>query len=162
MNWDAIGAVGEIGGAIAVLATLYYLAAQIKMQTIQLEKSNEQARVEISLDVNKSYMEFFDLLLRDENLVRLYHKGIRDEPLDEVEEERFSQYINKFVAFVESGVIANNAGLHFDGDYELNFLVGNPYLHMLLNTRIGSKWFEEKAKVLYSEEFLDTIAKFRN
>jgi len=30
MNWDAIGAVGEVGGAIAVVATLVYLARQIR------------------------------------------------------------------------------------------------------------------------------------
>ena len=30
MNWDAIGAVGELIGAIAVLITLVYLAVQIK------------------------------------------------------------------------------------------------------------------------------------
>ena len=41
MNWEAIGAIGEILGAVAVLGTLYYLAAQIK-------KSNEYARTQIS------------------------------------------------------------------------------------------------------------------
>ena len=34
MNWDAIGAMGEIIGAIAVLATLYYLSGQIKINFI--------------------------------------------------------------------------------------------------------------------------------
>ena len=30
MNWDAIGAIGEILGALAVIATLAYLATQVK------------------------------------------------------------------------------------------------------------------------------------
>ena len=33
MNWEAIGAVGEIGGAIGVIATLFYLALQIRRST---------------------------------------------------------------------------------------------------------------------------------
>lgn len=33
MNWDAIGAVGEILGAVGVLVTLVYLAAQIRANT---------------------------------------------------------------------------------------------------------------------------------
>ena len=33
MNWDAIGAIAELIAAIAVLATLVYLAAQIKQNT---------------------------------------------------------------------------------------------------------------------------------
>ena len=34
MNWEALGALGEIVGAVAVLGTLYYLAAQIRTQKI--------------------------------------------------------------------------------------------------------------------------------
>ena len=33
MNWDAVGAIGEIIGALAVLVTLVYLAIQIKQNT---------------------------------------------------------------------------------------------------------------------------------
>jgi hypothetical protein len=33
MNWEAISAVGEIGGALAVIVTLGYLAAQIRQNT---------------------------------------------------------------------------------------------------------------------------------
>ena len=32
MNWDAIGAVGEIVGALAVVVSLVYLAVQIRSQ----------------------------------------------------------------------------------------------------------------------------------
>lgn len=37
MNWEAIGAIGEVGGAIAVVATLVYLAVQIRQNTGQLQ-----------------------------------------------------------------------------------------------------------------------------
>ncbi len=30
MNWDAIGAIGEVLSALAVLATLLYLAVQVR------------------------------------------------------------------------------------------------------------------------------------
>ncbi len=42
MNWEAIGAIGEIVGALAVLATLYYLAIQIKMQNYQLQNQTNR------------------------------------------------------------------------------------------------------------------------
>ena len=38
MNWDAIGAVGEIIGAIAVVVTLFYLARQIKPRGIRVTR----------------------------------------------------------------------------------------------------------------------------
>ena len=33
MNWEAIGAIGEVGGAIAVVVTLVYLTRQIRQST---------------------------------------------------------------------------------------------------------------------------------
>ena len=30
MNWEAVGAIGEVGGALAVVVTLFYLARQIR------------------------------------------------------------------------------------------------------------------------------------
>ncbi len=39
MNWDAIGAIGEISGAIAVVATLLYLSKQIRQNSRSVEIS---------------------------------------------------------------------------------------------------------------------------
>jgi len=37
MNWDAVGAIGEVAGSVAVFVTLGYLAAQIRYTRRQLE-----------------------------------------------------------------------------------------------------------------------------
>ncbi len=42
MNWDAIGAVGEVVGATAVVVTLVYLAIQIKQNTAAIRVSTHQ------------------------------------------------------------------------------------------------------------------------
>ncbi|MDD9890877.1 MAG: hypothetical protein OXU30_11110 [Gammaproteobacteria bacterium] len=42
MNWEAIGAIGEIIGALAVIATLIYLAAQIKINTAAINQAARQ------------------------------------------------------------------------------------------------------------------------
>ena len=44
MNWDAIGAVGEIVGALAVVATLGYLAIQIRSAHRTAADTNRQSR----------------------------------------------------------------------------------------------------------------------
>ncbi len=46
MNWQAIGAVGEILGAVGVIATLGYLAAQIRQNT----RSSREAASRASFD----------------------------------------------------------------------------------------------------------------
>ena len=52
MNWDAVGAIGEIIGAIAVLATLAYLAIQIRQNTeAQRAQTHQQSASERAKNV---------------------------------------------------------------------------------------------------------------
>lgn len=44
MNWDAMGAIGETIGAIAVVATLAYLAVQIRMARTVASDTNRLTR----------------------------------------------------------------------------------------------------------------------
>lgn len=38
MNWEAVGAIGEVTGAILILVTLVYLSIQIRQNTIQQKR----------------------------------------------------------------------------------------------------------------------------
>ena len=44
MNWEAIGAIGEVFGGIAVLATLVYLAVQVRQAKKQIALTGIQER----------------------------------------------------------------------------------------------------------------------
>lgn len=44
MNWDAIGAIGELVGALAVIVTLVYLSVQIRGSREAVADSNRQSR----------------------------------------------------------------------------------------------------------------------
>jgi len=45
MNWEAIGAIGEVLGALGVIVTLVYLAFQIRQNTSALKLNAEQSAV---------------------------------------------------------------------------------------------------------------------
>ena len=67
MNWDAIGAIGELIGAIAVFATLIYLAVQIRQSNrlalAQYREMNRLAMVDIT-----------DPIIRDRDLADLIER----------------------------------------------------------------------------------------
>ena len=44
MNWDAIGAIAETLGAVGVIASLVYLAGQIRQNTAQMDRAERTAR----------------------------------------------------------------------------------------------------------------------
>ena len=50
MNWEAIGAIGEIIGAIAVVATLVYLSAQIRQSNREARASTLQAALRFEME----------------------------------------------------------------------------------------------------------------
>ncbi|XOV83653.1 MAG: hypothetical protein ACFHXK_00755 [bacterium] len=64
MNWDAIGAMGEIIGAAAVVATLVYLARQIGQQNRQAKRTENNASfaqfsgLRISLATDPEFAKF--------------------------------------------------------------------------------------------------------
>ena len=43
MNWDALGAIAELLGAVGVIASLFYVASQIRRNSGALEASTNQA-----------------------------------------------------------------------------------------------------------------------
>jgi hypothetical protein len=46
MEWDAVGAIGEILGAVGVLASLIYLGVQIRRNSMQIWSQNVHAQTE--------------------------------------------------------------------------------------------------------------------
>jgi hypothetical protein len=80
MNWEAIGAIGEIAGALAVIATLGYVAIQIRQNTAALNSSSRQALVD-----NDRY----SLIAALENADLLEKLG-REEPLSPQDQIRYT------------------------------------------------------------------------
>ncbi len=68
MNWDAIGAVGEIIGAAAVVISVIYLAIQIKRQT-------DQARLAATRELAVAWNEILRLPIEDEKFADLFLKA---------------------------------------------------------------------------------------
>jgi hypothetical protein len=75
INWDALGALGEIVGAVAVIATLFYFARQIRQAANQMEmQSNLQFLT--SLDgVDQSFSRFREFLIVNEDVAALWDKA---------------------------------------------------------------------------------------
>ena len=50
MNWEAIGAIGEVLGAVGVIASLIYLAIQVRQNTRSVEAATYQSVAESMAD----------------------------------------------------------------------------------------------------------------
>jgi len=87
VNWEAIGAIGEIVGATGVIVSLLYLAVQIRGDA----SAKRAAAVHEQSD---AYRSFLQMIALDGDLGDLYMKGLRDfESLDDTELIRFSSHL---------------------------------------------------------------------
>jgi len=64
MNWDAIGAVGEMIGSLAVVATLVYLAVQIRASAVESEATQSSAAAGLIGEVRSRFMEHADVWVK--------------------------------------------------------------------------------------------------
>ena len=71
INWDAIGALAELVGAIAVLASLIYLAKQVQNNT-------REVRAENIHKIADSFNEINLLLFENDEVAELWLKGINE------------------------------------------------------------------------------------
>lgn len=62
MNWDALGAISEIIGA-AVIAMLYYLSLQIKINSIETSQSADVRRAQSNHNTNALYIQVWQPLM---------------------------------------------------------------------------------------------------
>jgi len=86
-----MGAIGEIVGALAVVATLGYLAIQIRQNTEREQLGQEFAS-------NQYFNELRMLIAKDEALADIEARGIRDlSSLSELERRRFDELMVSWV-----------------------------------------------------------------
>ena len=84
MNWEALGAVAELLGAIGVIATLVYLSAQIR-------HNNDQLRGAATTAVYEYQRTLTEMLSADPELYKIALRGNEDlSSLDPWEQQRFT------------------------------------------------------------------------
>ncbi len=85
MNWDAIGAVGEAIGAVGVIASLLYLAAQVRA-------GRRASAVESKLESTRLLNDFVDSLIKSPELNALFLRGLTE--IDSLSEEEYLRFSN--------------------------------------------------------------------
>jgi len=95
MNWDAIGALGEIVGAFAVVLSLVYLAVQVRQNTTALRGATAAEAV-------GAIREWNNRLIDDAVVSELFAKGVEDPTqLTDAERRRFVPIAFNFFKTVE-------------------------------------------------------------
>ena len=148
MNWDALGAIGEIIGALAVFLTLGYLAVQIRQNTKAVRASALDSSVNA---VNAVRVAMFE----SAEVAAIYRKGLENpDELDDDEKVRFRLLVHT-VLWAVWNIYAQT---EYGGLSKSIWAAQVPLLDRVINSR-GGIWFWDEYRMEFDEKFRDEVDK---
>jgi hypothetical protein len=143
MNWAAIGALGEVAGAIAVVATLFYLASQIRQNTNALKAGSRRTALEGGHTILFSLVE-------NPNIVA---DIIKPGELDDEEKIRLSAFLFAFLRFGEFAWGQYREGAIDSEQWSTEANV----IRFAFDTQRTRVWWEDIGRSVFSAEFADFV-----
>ena len=147
MNWEAIGAVGEVVGGVAVIVSLLYLAIQIRQNSRMLKATALSATTE-------AYLSFNTLLASDPAAARVFQVGLEDfASLPEAEQRQFLNLLRTVFISHQHVYQQYENGL-LDDEMWAQFLRASTGLLALPHV---AAWWEDR-KSTYTPQFVQALA----
>ena len=150
MNWEAIGAIGELLGAATVVATLFYLARQVGHATSVARGAARQAISQMNVDS-------WGASLDSHVLSRAASKVPLGEELTPEESENYARWIFMRMRFIENAHYQYEEGLLDRADW-------NGYVNLIKilvgpDSPVYERW--PRAATAYSPRFVDEVERIR-
>jgi len=149
MNWEAIGAIGEIAGALAVVVTLIYVSLQLRENTKSLKVQS----------LNETFSERSKMMseLQSHAIGGIYRKIGMDEKLTDEEELKASWFYTRVCIINEKLHYLHSIGAADDYNYQS---FGRQLPDMVRNKFFEDWW--SKARSQFSKEFQTHIEAIRD
>lgn len=154
MNWDAIGAIGEVAGAVGVILTLAYLARQMRINTIALK--NETTR-----DAMQMIIDSYSTVIADGEVASIYLRGLQDfAALSEEEQIRFH-----YVCVQRLQAATVNLSFKQFRDRQSRREIETelkPWIARMLRNPGFRQWWESRGREVFLPEFVSFVESVRS
>jgi hypothetical protein len=154
VSWDAIIATSEVISAIAIIASLIYVAVQIR-------QNNSIARSTIIHGTNSDAMRFPELIVQNAEVAAIYQKGTNGESLTGNDLVRFLGLIEVYLIWLEDSDSQAEVGLFFQDDELVDFV---DYMSgdfaPFFSTPEARRWWHGDAKHYWRPSFARKISKY--
>ena len=111
MNWEAIGAIGELLGAGAVVVTLIYLSFQLRQNTKTIKVSSAQA-------VTEELQAMFSLLCSDQSLADIFVEAGNSTKLDGAKAVRYYTFSSNLLRVYENAFLQRRENVIEEAHWE--------------------------------------------
>jgi len=162
VNWEAIVAIVEVVGLLAIVVSLIYVAVQVRQNSELIGQNILVARSAMVHETSVTYSRFFELIAESPDLASIYRRGINSEELDPDEVVRFESLIEVYFAYLEDSDHQYKSDLYFDEDDDedlIEFMA--PTFRDMLSCKYGSEWWDRTAKGRNAPSFYNKIQRIR-
>jgi hypothetical protein len=153
VNWDAISAIAEVVGVIAIIASLIYVGKQINQNT-------KIARANIVHETNATALRIQELIAQDASLANIYKLGSSGVSLEGTDLERFIAIVHMYMTWLEDTDSQYVAGLYFEEDDEEDLVdyMSRDFAQLFSTPEIR-RWWHESGKVAFRPSFVQKMDK---
>ena len=147
MNWDAIGAIAEAIGAAGVIASLLYVAVQVRAST-------RASAVEAKLASTRFYTDYLNSLIQTPELNDLFLRGRENlESLSPDDYYRFSNMALQACSFFSAAYFQFRKGTLSEGDWFENRAI----VQFWFRGRGCRDWWEKVGKHMFGADFASFV-----
>jgi hypothetical protein len=119
MNWDAIGAIAETLGAVGVIASLVYLAGQIRHSREQMKQNTRAMQAGTYQEFQKAATESFRWPIENPDNRRVIRMGMEDyEQLAGDDAFLFYFWVSEILHNFENALYQHRVGLLEEGRWQ--------------------------------------------
>jgi hypothetical protein len=132
LNWDAVSAIAEVVGTVVVIASLIYLAAQIR-------QGNQMALAESERELLENWANAISQITADDRITEIFQRGLDDfNALTNLEKSRFSVVMARLINTYISAIRMDEKSLVDSQEVDI---FGNICVAMIV-TPGGRQWWE--------------------
>ena len=146
MNWDAIGAIAEMIGGVAVLITLVYLAVQVR-------HANRIQRQTLLSNQTAHWVANCQTIGAHPELNQAWHKALRGADLTREERWQWSMLLYGVILDFEEMYFLHKEGY----EYEFRWQSIQRALRNYLNTPAGERWWGAVKHLYFDPEVVEYI-----
>ena len=162
MTWEAVIAIVEIAGLLAVVVSLIYVAVQVRQNSELIGQNTLVARSAMVHETAVFYARFFELIAENGDVAHIYRKGLAGKSLDPDEATRFEALLEVYFTSLEDHDHQYKSGLYFDEDDDTDLVeYMAPAFRDMLSSPQGREWWERIGRDRSTPSFYDKIETIR-
>ena len=146
MSWEAIAAIAEIVGALAVVISLVYLASEIRSGTRTLKTTTRDSSF-------RSLMDFNLAIMTDPDLAYIFQMGCHD--YNALEERERARVIHVFYSFFK---MFETIYLHYlDGSVDESVWIHNKPMLIAYAIQPGAKYYLSLREKIFDPRYWELL-----